>query len=263
MVAIIKAANISDSPEINLGKCSFSLRQNNTDFAKLFCVPYVGSFEVLTIGSRQALSVSSCAKTGDWLFLHGIRGKCRLKGTKIAIGWGDYLLLQLSPAMMPLSLQYCSREDARLAVVRLHDIINKDRVVRLPIPQNISDRTFDPRPQGICLKSLLSDSPLADYIGYEFVEMLPHSKVPCHLHPKSDAIVYVVKGEGAFIVENTRVFVTEGDRGCIPRGEWHAVEAGAEGMNFISLQTPPSGAEEGKGYVFKHDYPVDREIHLS
>jgi hypothetical protein len=70
----------------------------------------------------------------------------------------------------------------------------------------------------------------------------------------------VARGGGAFLVDNKRILVEEGCHGNVPRQCPHAVEAGPDGMDFISVQIPPIGSDQG--YVFLKDHSVREEVKL-
>jgi len=150
----------------------------------------------------------------------------------------------------------------RVAVLQLSAKFLEDRGLyaadQANFVRNVSNVSFADRPNNIKLRSLLADTILAEQIGYEYVEMPSNSVISFHKHEHSDAAVYVVERDGAFLAHHTRVNVSSGCHGGIPKGCWHGVEAYDLGMDFISVQVPAIGQD----YVFAGEYPITNEVAL-
>lgn len=229
--------------------CSFRGGATGIDFCQLAPIVQNNPLEVVVLNDTP-ISVSGRARPA---FFHCISGVLEDGGSNLHLQAGDFFF-QESDMEDSLSL-YARGERALLAVVALPPV-TPSPVPGTIQPQNVSETPYQPRPNGITLKSLLVGTPYEAKVGYEFVEMPRNSTIDIHLHPQSDAIVFVTRGSGSFLLGDAEVLVTPGVHGFIARGQKHGVRSESEGMDFISVQVPPIGGKNGYVFYSKPFQPV-------
>jgi quercetin dioxygenase-like cupin family protein len=259
-VVMLEINRLPDANEILIDRCSFRAGQfeaswpgREEGFEKSF-------FRVFRFNDEEMLDLVQPSDPETWCLMHCLRGTAKLVNSGTRLNQG-YLLLQQWTSKDNTAVISADGGETLLSVLTVrHSTSGTLEAIYDRIINNIKNITYQKRPGGIQLKSLLVGSPLEKAVGYEYVEIKPNSSIEPHLHPASDAFVYVVKGEGAFLVDDTRILVKEGCHGDVPRRCPHAVEAGPKGMEFISVQIPPIGSDEG--YVFLDGYSVRGEVRL-
>ena len=71
----------------------------------------------------------------------------------------------------------------------------------------------------------------------------PNRRSGVHVHDLADQIVLVTHGSGFAVLDGKRTPLATGDTVFIPRGVWHDVGAGTEGMQTAEIFVP-GGVEE-------------------
>jgi quercetin dioxygenase-like cupin family protein len=86
---------------------------------------------------------------------------------------------------------------------------------------------------------LARDTELESVVGADYVRLDPQQTSKIHRHNRAETVLYILEGRGVVVVEETDHTVVAGDRIRIRPGEFHGVRTEAEGMVFISIQSPP------------------------
>ena len=234
------------------GGCSFRKGVEEVDFQRLTFTQTVKSnpFEIISLGDAP-VPISNA----KLVFLHCLSGVVAEVSSGLRLATGDFLIKTFEGEESPRF--YALEGPSLLSVVRLPEV-DAAQAARTAQLRNVSEAPYQPRPNRITLKSLLVGTPYELAVGYEFVEMPRNAMIDVHVHPQSDAIVFMVQGSGSFIVEDTELLVAQGVHGFIARGEKHGVRSGSEGMNFISVQIPPIGGKGG--YIFSGRHPQPRRL---
>lgn len=65
-----------------------------------------------------------------------------------------------------------------------------------------------------------------------------------HYHARTEEIYVVLAGGGEMEVDGRRAMVAPGDAILIPRGSWHEIRAGKDGIRFLCCCAPPYSDED-------------------
>lgn len=80
---------------------------------------------------------------------------------------------------------------------------------------------------------------LADAVGADLVRVDPHRASQTHRHNHAETVLYILEGTATIRVGDGDVRARPGDRVIIPKGAYHQVRTQAEGLRFLSVQSPP------------------------
>ena len=75
--------------------------------------------------------------------------------------------------------------------------------------------------------------------GFAFVEVDAGKESPFHYHQRTEELYFITVGQGLMTLGEREVVVRPGDTVVIPPGERHKIRAGAEGLAFVCVTTPP------------------------
>jgi len=99
---------------------------------------------------------------------------------------------------------------------------------------------------GIRYRKLASGTVLEQNLEADYVCLLKGLTIPVHAHRHTSALCLVLKGSGVLTLNEDAFAVNEGDVVGIPAGAYHGFRAGAHGLEFLSIQSPPIGED----YIF-------------
>ncbi|GEM_PF-4325314 len=120
----------------------------------------------------------------------------------------------------------------------------------------INSLPYDPRPQGIKLKSLWKHTELQRGAGYEYV--LLDGIIPRHRHNRSSTIWLVRDGKGYVgqDIAGQRIVepISAGCYGYFPAGMWHGFYG--DSLRFISAQILDIGEADYEFSDEQFDYPI-------
>ena len=218
-------------------------------------------FRILKFNRQESIPLEGVVGGRDIGIFLCLEGEVFLFDSGHHLKPGDFVIERCTSLLGSPLLRSITEAQAVLAVLIIRNPTSTGgQVSPVRVVKNISDLPYDPRPGEISLKSLLLGSRFEKEVGFELVEMQPNSTIASHLHQNSVAFVYVVSGGGHFVVDHTRLKVGAECHGNIPTATRHTVEAGQDGMTFLSLQVPPIDAETG--YIFCSGASITKDVRL-
>ena len=114
----------------------------------------------------------------------------------------------------------------------------------MPRPASIKNylnvKPRDPFPGGGKVAVLIDSSKCGNRVRAELVDLRPTEAFPLHVHPKSDHVIIVVRGNGHLSWEENEREIIVGDTFVVPMGKVHSIRAGNnDGLRFVVINVPP------------------------
>lgn len=92
--------------------------------------------------------------------------------------------------------------------------------------------------RGVLVRSLFRPEE-ADQMTVRWVRVGAGGSIPATFHRVAREVLYVLEGSAEFTIGEETVVGAAGDFLHIPPGAPHALEAGAEGVCFLAIESPP------------------------